>query len=200
MDLLPIRCSAVQDIDKGATLLRKNGSIAVSIYNKTAQIQKKIPQLIDEQNDPDIMRVEVRLLNGKKVQNALGHNDWRKLDDKIISECMCRYIAENMETAYRKWHAEREEELIEMIEDKRARHKTRWQEKLRAQVFNETESLRVPYILDVGQVCEAMRRLPDPHDNIARACDAIQQGVADNDLYLNNDRAKVEEIIGAFAP
>ena len=198
MSLLPIRNAEVQTCDGGETLLRKNGSVALAIYNKTAQMRKKIPKLVDGE-DPDIMRVELRLLNRSKVKSAFGTNDWDKLKDDVIRAYMCKYMTNNMATQYQKWHERQEELLMEMIVDKRAHNKTRWQENLVIQILND-ESIHqgVPIILDVGQICEAMGQLPDPHGNLARACKSMGKPKADNDVLHNNDRAKVAEILSAF--
>ena len=199
MSLLPSAMRLSHDSDNGSTLLRKNGSMAVSIYNKTKQIRKKIPELIDDEKEPDIMRIEIRLLKARKVKNAFKGNDWRKLSDEKISQYMCTYISNKMVKKYEEWYMKREKELMELIQKTRAKHKTRWQGVLRQQIFNESETLLVPYILDIEQVCQAMKRLPDPNKNCARACASMRKKKVENDLYLNNDCGKVMEIFSHFA-
>ena len=70
---------------------------------------------------------------------------------------------------------------------------------LMLQVRNESERLGVPYILDVEQVCDALKKMPDPHGNRARTCKSLCKKKVDNDLYHNNDRAKAWEIMDAFS-
>ena len=198
MSLLPIRNAEVQTCDGGETLLRKNGSVALAIYNKTDQVRKKIPKLVDDE-DPDIMRIELRLLNASKVESAFGSNDWHTLNDDTIRAYMCKYMNNNMANEYKKWHERQEALLVEMIAAKRAQHKTRWQENLLIQILND-ESINqgVPIILDVGQICAAMGRVPDRNGNLARARKSMSKPRADNDVLHNNDRAKVAEILGVF--
>ena len=199
MSLLPIKCAPMQEVDSGSTLMRKNGSIAVSIYNKSKQIKRKKRKQAEEQSECDIMRIEIRLLNLQKVIEAFGDNCWSALSDEIITEYMCWYMSENMGAKYLKWHDEQEKKLIRMIVRKRRQHKSRWQDMLMLRVRNESERLGVPYILDVEQVCDALRKMPDPHGNRARTCKSLCKKKVDNDLYHNNDRAKAWEIMDAFS-
>lgn len=202
MSLIEIKCATMHDINDGQTLMRKNKSIAVSIYNKTAQLKSKgkCKKELDDQDDPDIMRVEIRLLHPQKVEVVFGHNLWEKLDDGAVSEYMCRYMTAHMTEQYLKWCVKREEELVELIIDKKARHKTKWQEWAIAQIRNESEDKGIPYILDLEQLCDALYRLPDKHHNRAKVRESLLSKKVDNDLYHNNDRAKVWEILGVFSP
>ena len=100
---------------------------------------------------------------------------------------------------YEEWCKKREKELMALIEQTRAKYKTRWQEKLRHQIYNTSEHLHVPYILDIEQVCQAMRRFPDPNYNCGRACESMCSSKVENDLYHNNDCGKVREILSHFA-
>ena len=199
MSLLPAGMKQAHDCDGGSTLLRKNGSMAVTIYNKTAQIRKKHPELADDASAPDIMRIEIRLLEARKVESAFEGNDWCDLNDEKISQYMCRYVADKMANKYEEWYHKREKELMELIEKTRAKYKTRWQEKLRHQIYNTSEHLHVPYILDIEQICQAMRRFPDPNYNCGRACESMCSSKVENDLYHNNDCGKVREILSHFA-
>ena len=199
MSLLPAGMRQAHDCDGGSTLLRKNGSMAVTIYNKTAQIRKKHPELDDDADEPDTMRIEIRLLKARKVKSAFGGNDWRKLSDEKISQYMCQYMTDKMVSKYEEWYMRRERKLKKLIKEMRAEHKTRWRGKLMEQVRNESEHLGVPYILDIEQVCQALRKLPDPHGNCARACKSLRKNKVKNDLYHNNDCDKVREILSHFA-
>ena len=199
MSLLPAAMRQEHDCDGGSTLLRKNGSMAVSIYNKTAQIRKKLPEIVDDANEPDTMRIEIRLLKARKVKSAFGGNDWRKLSDEKISQYMCQYMTDKMVSKYEEWYMRRERKLKKLIKEMRAEYKTRWRGKLMEQVRNESEHLGVPFILDIEQVCQALRKLPDPHGNCARACKSLRKNKVKNDLYHNNDCDKVREILSHFA-
>lgn len=199
MSLLPAGMKQAHDCDGGSTLLRKNGSMAVTIYNKTAQIRKKHPELADDASAPDIMRIELRLAKARKVKSAFGGNDWRKLSDEKISQYMCRYMTDKMASKYEEWYMRQERKLKKLIKETRATYKTRWRGKLMEQVRNESEHLGVPYILDIEQVCQALRKLPDPHGNCARACKSLRKNKVKNDLYHNNDCGKVREILSHFA-
>ena len=202
MSLLEIKCATMHDVNDGQTLMRKNKSIAVSIYNKRAQLKSKCKckKELDDQDDPDIMRIEIRLLHSHKVEDVFGHNLWEKLDDGAVSEYMCRYITAHITEQYLEWCVQREEELVEMIIDKKERHKTKWQEAVIAQIRNKSEDKCIPYILDLEQVCDALYRLPDPHHNRSKVRNSLLSKKVDNDLYHNNDRAKVWEILGVFSP
>ena len=112
---------------------------------------------------------------------------------------MYAYMSKKMVKKYEEWYKKREKELMALIEQTRAKYKTRWQEKLRHQIYNTSEHLRVPYILDIEQVCQAMCRLPDPYHNCGRACESMCSSKVENDLYHNNDCDKVREILSHFA-
>ena len=66
------------------------------------------------------------------------------------------------------------------------------------EVRNKSESMMIPYILDIEQACNAFREIPDPNRNVNRSINSILNIHIENDIYRNNDIDKVFEILDAL--
>ena len=66
------------------------------------------------------------------------------------------------------------------------------------EIRNKSESMMIPYILDIKQVCNAYRELPDPNRNMNRSIKSLLNIPIENDIYSNNDVGKVFEIFDSL--
>ncbi len=78
------------------TYLRKNNSMAVTIYNKTEQMRKRHTPAEHADCMQDLMRIELRLKSSEKIMSAFKSNFWHDLDDELISNYFLNYITKEM--------------------------------------------------------------------------------------------------------
>ena len=210
------------------TYLSSNGSMAIAVYNKTAQMVAKhkgsLPGLVNAQSEhipnppenvpeledaddvsstenacsPDTMRIEIRLLTPKKIKAVFGSNLWTDLNDEKISAYFRRTIHKEMQEKYEQWQTERQRDLILLVDQMRKAHTNGWHHHTMQHIRNMSERDGVPYILDVEQVIDALKALPDPNRNHNRAIKALLGIKVQDDLYRKNDRKKVLEILDAL--
>lgn len=180
------------------TYLRGNQRMAVTIYNKSAQMRQKNPEY--KQEEPgDLLRLELRLKDPQKIESALGSSVWARLNDDVIKEWYLSYVNQKIAVKYMEWKKKRRNELTRLIRELRNEQPKTWHHLTMQHVRNRSEAAGVPYILDVEQVVEALYQLPDPHGNHSRARKALMGIRIENDLYHRRDQARIEEILNWFA-
>lgn len=67
---------------------------------------------------------------------------------------------------------------------------------LMKEVRNRSESSGIPYILDIGQVFEAMRTIPDK--NRSRKIKTLSKTLVENDVYNSQNLDKAREILNGI--
>lgn len=174
--------------------LHSNNSMSVKIYNKTAQMRAKFPNLPELGEDYDVMRIEISLDSSEKIESSLGSNLWSELSDTAIADYYHRYIIETMQRKYQQWHQKRQCELVRLLRKNRREHPKDWHHLTMQHIRNQSELAGVPYILDIEQVAEAYKQLPDKHRNRSRAIRSLLEIPIEDDLYKHQDREKVREI------
>lgn len=85
-----------------------------------------------------------------------------------------------------------------MIKDCRKKSSKVWHRNLMEEIRNKSEIMMIPFILDIEQVCTALRKLPDPNRNVSRCIKSLLKINIENDVYRNNDLDKVHEILNAL--
>lgn len=178
--------------------LHSNNSMGVKIYNKTAQMRAKFPDFPELEEDCDIMRIEISLDSPEKIASSLGSNLWSELSDTAIADYYHRYIIDTMQRRYQQWHQKRQSELIRLLRRNRREHPKDWHHLTMQHIRNQSEIAGVPYILDIEQVAEAYKQLPDKHRNRSRAIRSLLEIPIEDDLYKHQDREKVREIFTHF--
>lgn len=141
------------------------------------------------------MRIELSMDTSEKIRNALGTNLWAKLNDDVITAYYRRYIIDTLQRKYAQWHTMRQNELIRLIRRMRKDHPKNWHHWTMQHIRNLSEATGIPYILDIEQVAEAYKLLPDKHRNSIRAIKALMEIRVDQDLYHCRDRDKIREIL-----
>ena len=196
--------------------MRKNKSTAVVIYNKSEQMREKkpdkndgaatakiseLPELRPEQEPVadamcDIMRIELRLLDSKKIKRVFGTNRWAEVNDEMIRAHYREYITDTLRRKYERWAEKRRKELKTLMARLRKEFRGEWYGLTMQYVRNHAEADGTPYVLDVEQVGEAILLLPDKNRNRYRTLHTFYDKVdIKDDVYRNNDRAKVVEIL-----
>lgn len=133
---------------------RGNNSTEIIFYNKTQQ-------LIDSGNSVEvhepILRIELRLKNRKKVDNAFHSCFWKDLSQEKINGYFKKQIYEQLLKKFNNWEKTREKELKKLILACRTKSSKNWHHILMQEIRNKSESEMIPYILDIEQVCSAYK-------------------------------------------
>lgn len=171
---------------------RGNKSIDIIFYDKIKELKDmKIP--ISE--ELSLCRIEVRLKTKDKIKSVFGSNIWHELNDKKIAEYFMEQIYYYLSEKFEKWEQTREKELKKMILNCRKKSSKVWHHLLMQEIRNKSELQMTPYILDIEQIYSAFRKLPDPNRNASRAIKSIENISVENDIYKNNDIAKIYELL-----
>lgn len=182
--------------EEGRTFSRENSSMQIIYYDKLRQLRDRKGILVH--GAPDILRMELRLKNGKKVSGAFGSRLWSDLDDGVIARYFHSQIHGVLKKKYMEWLDARKRELKKMIPTLRSRSPKKWHGDLMENVRNRSEKERVPYILDIGQVKSAFRSLPDKNNNSSRALKPFDRPNVTDDVYKNHDKKKAWEILNSL--
>lgn len=205
MSLLPMHLGYSQSYtsrrkstDLSPTYLHGNKSTSLKIYNKTAQMRNHHPNA-DAPQEPDcnqdIMRIELSLDTPEKIKSALGTNLWSDLNDFTITDYFGRCIVDTLHRKYAQWYTRRRCELTKLIRTMRRDHPKNWHHLTMQHIRNCSEMDGIPYILDIEQVAEAYRQLPDKNRNRTRAVRALMGIHIENDRYHHHDCEKIHEIL-----
>ena len=177
---------------KEESFKRGNKSIDVIFYDKAKELKDmNIP--IDE--ELSICRIEIRLKTKDKIKSVFGSNIWNNFNDKKITEYFMEQIYYYLSEKFEKWKLTREKELKKLILCCRKKSPKIWHHLLMQEIRNKSELQMIPYILDIEQVYKAFRKLPDPNRNASRAIKSMENVSVENDIYRNNDIAKVYELL-----
>ncbi len=88
---------------------------------------------------------------------------------------------------------------MRLIRATRREYPKPWHHMTMQHIRNQREMYGVPYILDIEQVAEAYKLLPDKHRNSSRAIGALMGIQIRDDLYHCHDREKIQEIFSHFS-
>lgn len=174
---------------------RGNKSKEIVFYDKTKELNDTGNDFDD---DVPILRIELRLKDKKKIKSDLGSCLWGEIDDTKIAECFHQEIYHKLSKKFEQWEEEREKELKRLILDCRKKSQKVWHHLLMQEIRNKSESMMIPYILDIEQVCNAYRQLPDQNGNVSRSIKSLLNISIENDVYRNNDIDKCSEILNAL--
>ena len=171
--------------------MRGNKSKEIIFYDKTQELHDTGNTLDD---DISILRIELRLKDKKKIKSSFGSCLWGEINDTVIVECFHQEIYHQLSKKYEAWEEKREKELKKLIKNCKAKSKKTWHHLLMQEIRNKSESMMIPYILDIEQICDSFRKLPDPNRNMNRSIKLLLNITVENDVYRNNDIDKVFEI------
>lgn len=196
-------CDRYQGRARSTTFTRRNGSWGIVIYNKTAQMQRKLPaaerQRQIEAGEPEIMRVEVRLYSARKIKDVFKSNAWHDLDDCKIRDYYHRVVTSQWELKYGNWRDKQYKALKRLIKKLRKAHKTNWHHALLHYANNRSIDDLVPYMLDIAQAQHAYQYLPDQHRNSGRTRATMANAGFPDDVYHRDDLKKITNILRCLA-
>ena len=98
---------------------------------------------------------------------------------------------------FQKWMEIRKRELVRMIKECRKNNSQRWHYDIMTIIRNRSEYAEIPFILDIEQLHEAVRMIPDK--NRSRKINSINRILLeDDDVYKNKDLEKAFEILSGI--
>lgn len=148
-------CEATRNTTRLETVLVKNSSVELKIYNKGKHL--KDLGLIGT-TDRDIMRVEYTIKDHRILENAFGDNLVASLDDAKIKKLFKKYFNRDVVAPYYEWAARNHEELVELVKKHRAEN-----DKWTSFFFREVRQLEavrgLPVMFDLEDLRKVFRQL-----------------------------------------
>lgn len=137
------------------TIIRKNNSIELNVYNKTEQLKSKGIKVDDY---PPIMRVEIKLLSSKRIKQAFKTNRLNDLTDEQINIFYKKQVDKYIKMGYEKLKKENEKKLKRLlIKEKANKH---W--KTKALLHCNTISIEndeIPLVIDINDYIDAVNEI-----------------------------------------
>lgn len=179
---------------KAETFKRWNESMEVIFYDKTTQLEETKKGQAEIKTP--ILRLEYRLKTPQKIKGVFKTNEWDRLTDKMVADYFLSYSRKQMTYRMQKWHEQRRKDLARLVKECREKSSRSWHWMLMKEVRNRSESSGIPYILDIGQVFEAMRTIPDK--NRSRKIKTLSKTLVENDVYNSQNLDKAREILNGI--
>lgn len=191
----------------GATIYRKNNSREVVVYDKNAQQNQR-----KKSETKQLIRLEIRL-NSRSyhriIEKELGTRIWSELNDATITDYFYHYFSKYFVDRYDDWCQRRSKELKKDLKALRKKYPRRWHNEIMTSVRRRTIENKVPYILDLSQIEDALRELlqEQGRKNISRTLKTLRQSVDNGDpcrlhdceLFLQGNLQKMDEILSSIS-
>lgn len=172
------------------TFYRGNSSTEVKIYDKKKHLEQTIQYKLEE----NVMRIEFILKKSQKIKEIFKSTLVSELTDKKINEFYYQQFSRLFEKPYRRWQIENGNQLRDMITYHKNKSKNCWKSNLLRECSNTEQVNQVPLLLDVKDLLSQVKAL-DKDRHYQRIARSILQQCNYNNIYLQNDAEKAEEII-----
>lgn len=172
------------------TFYRGNSSTEVKIYDKKKHLEQTIQFRLEE----NMMRIEFILKKSQKIKEVFKSTLVSDLTDEKVNEFYYQQFSRLFEKTYRKWQTENGNQLRDMITYHRNKSKNCWKSNLLRECSNIEQVNQVPLLLDVNDLLVQVKAL-DKDRHYQRIAKSIMEQCNYNNIYLQNDSAKAEEII-----
>lgn len=180
---------------KAESFFRGNKSMEVIFYDK--QLQLNETKKDSDKIGTPILRIEYKLKTKQKINAAIGTASWNEINDRLIADYFLAYSRKELSSRFQKWMEMRKKELVRLVKECRKNNSQRWHYDLMTVIRNRSEHAEIPFILDVEQVYEAVRMIPDK--NRSRKINSIGRIlISKDDVYKNRDIEKAFEIISGI--
>lgn len=178
------------------TIMRSNKSFSVIIYDKTKQLYETNGTIVEDNGRlANLLRLELRLLQGAKIANVFGTRAWANITDAMIADYYWAQI-QTLHHKYTLWMSDTSKKLRREIKKLKTEKPKTWHHILIASALDRESKTGVPYILDCTQILDALSCLPDRHGNRSRTWHTILRTLASipNCCLCNQDCDKMDEI------
>ena len=172
------------------TYYRGNSSTEVKIYDKKKHLEQTIQFRLKE----NIMRIEFILKKSQKIKEVFKSTLVSDLTDEKINQFYYQQFTRLFEKPYRKWQIKNGNQLKNMIPYHKGKNKRYWKSNLLRECSNKEQLDQIPLLLDVKDLLAQAKAL-DKDGHYQRVAKGILEQCNYNDVYLQNDSDKAEEII-----
>lgn len=172
------------------TFYRGNSSTEAKIYDKKKHLEQTI-QFVSSEN---IMRIEFILKKSQKIKEVFKSTLVSDLTDEKLNEFYYSQFIRLFENPYRKWQLENGKQLKELITSHKTKSKHYWKSNLLRECSNKEQIDQIPLLLDIKDLLLQVKAL-DKNGHYARVEAGILEQCNYNNVYLQNDADKAEEII-----
>ena len=171
------------------TLYRKNTSMAIKVYDKSRQLL----QTIGYRADKEYLRIELVLQHRQKVKEVFKTNSIEGITDTMINDFFMKEFRRLFVETYRKWQTENAVRLKKMVKAHKKNSPRYWKSNLIRECANREQADQIPVLLDIEDLLIQVKAL-DESGHYRRAEAGIRAQCVKNDVFLQNDAEKVEEI------
>ncbi len=172
------------------TFYRGNSCMQIKIYDKKRQLKDIGICVLDE----NIMRIEIVLKNSSKVKEVFGTILIREITDDMVTDYYIGQFRKLFQFRYEKWRRDNGKLLSQMIQSHKAESWNNWQRDILNECRNLELQNRVPIILEIKDLLKQIKIL-EKGGHYARVERAIMKKCEENDVFLQKDAKKIEEII-----
>lgn len=172
------------------TFYRGNSCMQIKIYDKKRHLKDIGKCVIDE----NIMRIEIVLKNSPKIKEVFETTLIREITDDMVTDYYMEQFHKLFQIRYEKWRRDNGKLLRQMIQLQKNKSWKNWQRDMLNECRNLELQNRVPIILEIEDLLEQIKVL-EKGGHYSRVEPAILKKCEENDVYLQQDSKKIEEII-----
>lgn len=172
------------------TFYRGNQRMQIKIYDKKRQLHDAGICSIDQH----VMRIEFVLKTAAKIKEVFGTNKVNLFTDSMITDFYNYQFNKLFVHKYQIWRQHNSQFLHQMIIKHKKNSPKNWQRNLLTECRNIELQNRIPVILEIEDLFEQIKLL-DKSGHYARTKTSILKKMNSEDVYLQHDAQKVQEIL-----
>ncbi|MBC5688692.1 hypothetical protein H8S37_07075 [Mediterraneibacter sp. NSJ-55] len=172
------------------TFYRGNQRMQIKIYDKKRQLHDAGICSIDQH----VMRIEFVLKTAAKIKEVFGTNKVNLFTDSMITNFYNYQFYKLFVHKYQIWRQHNSQFLHQMIIKHKKNSPKNWQRNLLTECRNIELQNRIPVILEIEDLFEQIKLL-DKSGHYARTKTSILKKMNSEDVYLQHDAQKVQEIL-----
>ncbi len=166
--------------------------IKLQVYNKGRQLEDELKMPLPK----TVIRVEIVLIGASKIKSELGTNKFDELTGELISNYYHQKIKYLIIDAWEKEDKARRKQLMKIIRELRGQNSKNWVSGTLRKVLNEeVVSGGIPAILDVEEICEVIKQMPEIKHK-KRVQDIFRgQAVQYESSFVQGDHKRLHELL-----
>ncbi len=183
--------------NKSESMKCENKSIAISIYNKTREaVGWKDP------NAEHLLRIEFRLKTADKVQDVFQSRKWSEITQRDIVNAYHMLFTKKFRNTHTIWLQWTQTDLRRRLNRYHIQKNGKWvwarqwARDLREELLADEIRMNQIVVLDIEQVDEALKSMPDVHRNVGKKMVALRKHWGDtrDHVFFHHDLLKVQEV------
>lgn len=147
---------AMKGRDKLETILVKNSSLELKIYNKTKHLED-IRTL--DNTGKDCMRIEFLIKDARILSNAWGDNLVADLTDEGIRNLFLKFFRRDIAEPYERWSKENQKELLKLAIKHKRESPKRWVSNFIRDCRQIESKQGLPILFDIADMKDVFKRI-----------------------------------------